>query len=91
MPSGPSLPMETDHMSWNRKYVRYVYVIGPKACITLSTGQSNVQHPFYNTYLTLSLLLLFFLLRICDCTWEKGPCRASFQNRVITTIGKSRL
>ena len=28
---------------------------------------------------------------ICDRTWEKGPCRASFQNRVITTIGKSRL
>ena len=22
---------------------------------------------------------------------KKGPCRASFQNRVITTIGKSRL
>ena len=28
---------------------------------------------------------------ICDRTCEKGPCRASFQNRVITTIGKSRL
>ena len=27
----------------------------------------------------------------CDITCEKGPCRASFQNRVITTIGKSRL
>ena len=25
---------------------------------------------------------------ICDRTCEKGPCRASFQNRVITTIGK---
>ena len=30
-------------------------------------------------------------LLICDRTCEKGPCRASFQNRVITTIGKSRL
>ena len=30
-------------------------------------------------------------LPICDRTCEKGPCRASFQNRVITTIGKSRL
>ena len=28
---------------------------------------------------------------ICDRTCEKGPCRASFQNRVITAIGKSRL
>ena len=28
---------------------------------------------------------------ICDRTCEKGPCRASFQNRVNATIGKSRL
>ena len=28
---------------------------------------------------------------ICDRTCEKGPCRASFQNRVIATIGKSKL
>ena len=33
------------------------------------------------------LSLIFFLARIC----EKGPCRASFQNRIITAIGKSRL
>ena len=31
------------------------------------------------------------LITLCDCTWEKGPCRAFFQNRVIATIGKSRL
>ena len=31
------------------------------------------------------------LFNISDRTCEKGPCRASFQNRVITTIGKSRL
>ena len=24
---------------------------------------------------------------ICESTWEKGPCRAFFQNRVIATIG----
>ena len=30
-------------------------------------------------------------LYICDSTCEKGPSRASFQNRLITTIGKSRL
>ena len=28
---------------------------------------------------------------ICDSTWEKGPSRALFQNRVIATAGKSRL
>ena len=33
----------------------------------------------------------FQICLICDRTCEKGPCRASFQNRVITTIGKSRL
>ena len=27
----------------------------------------------------------------CDSTCEKGPCHAFFQNRVIATIGKSRL
>ena len=27
----------------------------------------------------------------CDSTWEKGPSRALFQNRVIATAGKSRL
>ena len=26
----------------------------------------------------------------CDSTWEKGPSRALFQNRVIATAGKSR-
>ena len=30
-------------------------------------------------------------LYICDCTWEKGPSRTLFQNRVIATAGKSRL
>ena len=29
--------------------------------------------------------------RICDRAWEKGPCRAFKKNRVITTVGKSRL
>ena len=28
---------------------------------------------------------------ICDSTWEKGPSRALFHNRVIATAGKSRL
>ena len=28
---------------------------------------------------------------ICDRIWEKGPYRAFKKNRVITTIGKSRL
>ena len=31
------------------------------------------------------------LLNICDSTWEKGQSRAFFQNRVIATVGKSRL
>ena len=31
------------------------------------------------------------MINICDCTWERGLCRAFFQNRVIATIGKSRL
>ena len=26
-----------------------------------------------------------------NSTWEKGPSRAFFQNRVIATVGKSRL
>ena len=30
-------------------------------------------------------------VRICDSTWEKGPSRPLFQNRVIATAGKSRL
>ena len=39
-------------------------------------------------------LLTYYILQViilCDRTCEKGPCRASFQNRVITAIGKSRL
>ena len=28
---------------------------------------------------------------ICDRAWEKGPCRAFKKNRVITSVGKSRL
>ena len=28
---------------------------------------------------------------ICDRAWEKGPCREFKKNRVITTVGKSRL
>ena len=28
---------------------------------------------------------------ICDSTWEKGPFRVFFQNRVIATVAKSRL
>ena len=28
---------------------------------------------------------------LCDSTQEKGPSRAFFQNRVIATIGKSKL
>ena len=28
---------------------------------------------------------------ICDRIWEKGPYRAFKKNRVITTVGKSRL
>ena len=34
-------------------------------------------------------LISYFV--ICDSTWEKGPSRALFQNRVIATAGKSRL
>ena len=28
---------------------------------------------------------------MCDSTWEKGSCRALFQNQVIATVVKSRL
>ena len=30
-------------------------------------------------------------VHICDRIWEKGPYRAFKKNRVITTVGKSRL
>ena len=31
------------------------------------------------------------IIPICDRIWEKGPYRAFKKNRVITTVGKSRL
>ena len=31
------------------------------------------------------------IFHLCDSTWEKGPSRAFFLNRVIATMGKSRL
>ena len=30
-------------------------------------------------------------VHICDLIWEKGPYRAVKKNRVITTLGKSRV
>ena len=35
--------------------------------------------------------ILWRMLYPCDRIWEKGPYRAFKKNRVITTIGKSRL
>ena len=57
------------------------------SCIFVVSVILNLDaNPIY-----LSFVYLFIYLYICDRTCEKGPCRASFQNRVITTIGKSRL
>ena len=45
----------------------------------------------YNLNRDIPCMRIYIYLYICDSTWEKGPSRALFQNRVIATAGKSRL
>ena len=54
---------------------------------------ANICAPSGNSKLEIKRSSIFVCcyIHICDHTCEKGPCRASFQNRVITAIGNSRL
>ena len=47
---------------------------------------NTIQTFFWYT----NIIIIIYII-ICDSTWEKGPSRALFQNRVIATAGKSRL
>ena len=69
-------------MSW----LVYIIVLG---IIQVFLGQMYSLKYYSLEKYVLYLLSLFLI--ICDRAWEKGPCRAFKKNRVITTVGKSRL
>ena len=53
-----------------------------------SGGEKTVADKFHHCIV---YLFIYHFFHICDSAWEKGPCRAFFQNRVIATVAKSRL